>query len=49
MKAMFYVWCACAAISLVASLFNYGHILFSFLPSACMAFASYPDTNEEED
>ena len=49
MKAMFYVWCVCAAISLVVSFFNYGHILFSCVPSVCMAFATYPDTKEEED
>lgn len=49
MKAMFYVWCVCAAISLVASFFNYGHVLFSLVPSVCMAFATYPDTKEEED
>lgn len=49
MKAMFYVWCVCAAISLVVSFFNWGHIYFSFLPSCLMAFVTYPDTKVEED
>lgn len=49
MKVMFYVWCACIAISLVASRFNYGHIFFSLFPSVIMAIVTYPDTKKEEE
>lgn len=46
---MFYVWCVCAVISLVVSFYNYGHILFSLLPSVCFALVTYSYIKEEED
>ena len=48
MKAFFYIWCVMAAISLVASIFNPGHIWFSLVPSLAMAFANYEATKEED-
>lgn len=48
MKAFFYIWCVMAAISLVASIYNPGHIWFSLVPSLAMAFASYPEAQSEE-
>jgi len=38
-----------AILGLIASFFNSGHIYFTLIPSALMAFAAYPDYKREEE
>lgn len=48
MKAFFYLWCFMAAVGMIASFFNPSHIYFTCIPSVLMAFATYPESKEEE-
>jgi hypothetical protein len=49
MKTFFYLWCFMAAVGLIASFFNPGHLYFTCLPSVMMAAVSYPETKEDNE